>query len=89
MLITFFVGLIFLALYLFLALKIRQDNRIQNVLYYKTPEWFKQLIIGILLICSYFFVLDILNLENNGFTLLVIATISSMLNSIFIKPKNH
>lgn len=86
MLIAFFVGLIIFALYLFLALKIMQNN---NILYYKTPELLKLLIIGILLVCSYLFVLDILNLESNGFTLLIIAAISMILNSIFIKPKKQ
>lgn len=86
MLIAFFVGLIIFALYLFLALKIMQNN---NILYYKTPEWLKLLIVGILLVCSYLFVLDILNLESNGFILLIIAAISMILNSIFIKPKKQ
>lgn len=89
MLIAFFVGLVILALYLLLAFKIMQEERIQNILYYKTPEWLKLLIIGILLVCSYLFVLDILNLESNGFTLLIIAAISMILNSIFIKPKKQ
>lgn len=86
MLIAFFIGLIIFALYLFLALKIMQNN---NIIYYKTPEWLKLLIIGILLVCSYLFVLDILNLESNGFTLLIIAAISMILNSIFLKPKKQ
>lgn len=89
MLIAFFVGLVILALYLFLAFKIMQEERIQNILYYKMPEWLKLLIIGILLVCSYLFVLDILNLESNGFMGLIVVTIGMFLGLMFRKPKNQ
>lgn len=89
MLIAFFVGLVILALYLFLALKLMQNERIHNFLYYKTPEWLKLLIIGILLVCSYYFVLDFLNLESNGFMGLIVVTLGMFLGLIFRKPKNY
>lgn len=87
MLIGSIIGLLLIVLYSFVIYKLTITNKIHYFLYYKTPEWLKLLIIGILLVCSYYFLLDILKIENSGLMMLRVVVIGTVLGLIFRKPK--
>lgn len=87
MLIGSVIGLLLIILYSFVIYKLTTTNKIHYFLYYKTPEWIKLLIIGILLVCSYYFLLDILKIENSQLMMLRVVVIGTVLGLIFRKPK--
>lgn len=87
MLIGSVIGLLLIILYSFVIYKLTTTNKIHYFLYYKTPEWIKLLIIGILLVCSYYFLLDILKIENSQLRMLRVVVIGTVLGLIFRKPK--
>lgn len=87
MLIGSVIGLLLIILYSFVIYKLTTTNKIHYFLYYKTPEWIKLLTIGILLVCSYYFLLDILKIENSQLMMLRVVVIGTVLGLIFRKPK--
>lgn len=87
MLIGSVIGLLLIILYSFVIYKLTTTNKIHYFLYYKTPEWIKLLIIGILLVCSYYLLLDILKIENSPLMMLRVVVIGTVLGLIFRKPK--
>lgn len=87
MLIGSVIGLLLIILYSFVIYKLTTTNKIHYFLYYKMPEWIKLLIIGILLVCSYYFLLDILKIENSPLMMLRVVVIGTVLGLIFRKPK--